>query len=71
MVKREIELSNFNMDDGTGHAPFARMELNQAKISFDLYIDGQYELYLICQSIVLFDSRFDSKKKFFFPFKLL
>lgn len=54
-----------NRDDGTGHEPFARMELHQAKISFDSYIDGQFELYLICQSIVLFDSRFESILFFF------
>lgn len=39
--------------------PFACVKLNRSRISFDIFIDNQSELDLICESTELHDSRFD------------
>uniref|UniRef100_A0A915Q7J7 Vacuolar protein sorting-associated protein 13 VPS13 adaptor binding domain-containing protein n=1 Tax=Setaria digitata TaxID=48799 RepID=A0A915Q7J7_9BILA len=41
-----------------GFVPFAGVKLNSSHISFDIYIDSQSELDLICESTELIDTRF-------------
>ncbi|PAV60084.1 hypothetical protein WR25_19570 isoform B [Diploscapter pachys] len=45
--------------------PFAEMQLVQARISFDSFIDGQSELDLICEQTGLTDKRILSTKNLF------
>ncbi|VDN01283.1 unnamed protein product [Thelazia callipaeda] len=44
-----------------GFTPFAGIKLNSSRISFDVYIDNQSELDLICESTELIDTRFIGK----------
>ncbi|CAI4229925.1 unnamed protein product [Auanema sp. JU1783] len=42
---------------GNEYQDFGRMELRNAQVSFDVFIDGQNEFDLICQSTKLIDTR--------------
>ncbi|VDN27527.1 unnamed protein product [Gongylonema pulchrum] len=41
-----------------GFDPFASVRLNSARVSFDVFIDSQSELDLICENMELIDTRF-------------
>ncbi|VDO43568.1 unnamed protein product, partial [Haemonchus placei] len=42
---------------GKPFTPFAKMQLHSARVSFDVFIDGQSELDLVCESANLIDTR--------------
>lgn len=42
---------------GKAFTPFAKMQLHSARVSFDVFIDGQSELDLVCDSANLIDTR--------------
>ncbi|WKX95651.1 hypothetical protein Q1695_012255 [Nippostrongylus brasiliensis] len=42
---------------GKAFTPFAKMQLDSARVSFDVFIDGQSELDLVCDSANLIDTR--------------
>ncbi|KHN80922.1 Vacuolar protein sorting-associated protein 13D [Toxocara canis] len=58
---RNVQLNCFvPSKEGAGNFnPFATMHLYRSRVSFDVFIDNQSELDLICESTELFDSRFD------------
>uniref|UniRef100_A0A915ASC0 Vacuolar protein sorting-associated protein 13D n=5 Tax=Parascaris univalens TaxID=6257 RepID=A0A915ASC0_PARUN len=58
---RSVEFNCFVPSEAVrgGFNPFATMRLNRSRISFDVFIDNQSELDLICESTELFDSRFE------------
>uniref|UniRef100_A0A183GJA7 BPI2 domain-containing protein n=1 Tax=Heligmosomoides polygyrus TaxID=6339 RepID=A0A183GJA7_HELPZ len=47
---------------GKAFTPFAKMQLHSARVSFDVFIDGQSELDLVCDSANLIDTREVFKK---------
>lgn len=48
-------------ENSQGFIPLAGVKLNSARISFDVFIDNQSEMDLICESTELVDTRFSGK----------
>uniref|UniRef100_A0AAF5PWJ8 Ricin B-type lectin domain-containing protein n=2 Tax=Wuchereria bancrofti TaxID=6293 RepID=A0AAF5PWJ8_WUCBA len=59
MTLTNVEFNCFvQCENSQGFVPLAGVKLNSSRISFDVYIDNQSELDLICESTELIDMRF-------------